>query len=274
MKDLMSFTGRDVLVVGGATGMGAAVAKMSHELGARVTVLDVAEVEYPVHHSARIDLRSQASVDEVLAQLDKSWAAVYICAGVGDGTPSMMQINFISQRYLLDSLMQRGNLVPGSAVVMISSVGGMSWRQNLEQVSSFLACDSWEACEDWIAANEGTDTYAFSKQAMCAYVACESMRFLKQGVRLNSVMPGPTDTPLARAKADLWLGFGSEFREEVGLDPLTPEQIASSMLFLASPMAAGVNGANMMVDFGHMEASTSGAWEEPAFSNPAYSLGK
>ena len=49
-----------VLVVGGATGMGAAAAKIADELGAEVVVMDIAPVEYPVHQAVAVDLRDKA----------------------------------------------------------------------------------------------------------------------------------------------------------------------------------------------------------------------
>ena len=44
--DLFRYEGKRVVVVGGATGMGASTARMASELGAEVIVLDVAPVEY------------------------------------------------------------------------------------------------------------------------------------------------------------------------------------------------------------------------------------
>ncbi|MCU1346045.1 MAG: oxidoreductase, short chain dehydrogenase/reductase family protein, partial [Acidimicrobiia bacterium] len=46
--DAFRFDGKRVLVVGGATGMGAAAADTAADLGAEVIVMDVADVTYPV----------------------------------------------------------------------------------------------------------------------------------------------------------------------------------------------------------------------------------
>ena len=53
----------------------------------------------------------------------------------------------------------------------------------------------------WVDEHPGTDTYSFSKMAINVYAASAGFLLLQQGVRLNAVMPGPTDTPLARANA-------------------------------------------------------------------------
>ena len=57
---------------------------------------------------------------------------------------------------------------------------------------------------------------------------------LKQGIRINAILPGPTDTPLARANAETWLGFGADYREEVGIEPSTPLEQAYPLVFLCS----------------------------------------
>ena len=53
-------------------------------------------------------------------------------------------------------------------------------------------------------------------------------------MRINAILPGPTDTPLARANADLWLGFGAEYRAEAGVEALSPDQMANTLAFLGS----------------------------------------
>ena len=62
----------------------------------------------------------------------------------------------------------------------------------------------------------------WSKQAICAYVASEAMPLLKQGIRINAICPGPTDTPLAQANKEMWLGFGADYRAEVGVEAVDP----------------------------------------------------
>ena len=56
----------------------------------------------------------------------------------------------------------------------------------------------------------------WSKQAICAYVARQAFPMLKQGIRINAICPGPTDTPLAQANKEMWLGFGADYRGEAG----------------------------------------------------------
>ncbi|RZV59587.1 MAG: SDR family oxidoreductase [Pseudomonadales bacterium] len=266
---LFSYRGKTVLVVGGATGMGAAAAKLAAAEGAEVIVLDVADVEYPVKQSLKLDLRSKDNIDQVIAEISGKVDVVFSCAGVADGFPGILLINFTGQRYLLEQLTAKNILARGGAIVMISSVAGMGWQGNLPQVLEFLALESWDAQVKWIEEHDGTDTYMFSKQAMNGYVANRCMAYAKQGIRINSVLPGPTDTPLARANADVWLAFGAGYREQIGAQPLNPEQIGSAMMFLGGDAASGISGISMFIDHGHMSASTSGAYNEPAFADLA-----
>jgi len=261
--ELFRYDGKRVLVIGGATGMGAAAAQATAALGAEVVVLDVADVDYPVAQSIRVDLRDRDSVDAAIEAVSGPFDAVFACAGVADGTTGIMLINFVAQRHAIEALRDAGKLATGAGVVMISSVAGLMWQQQLPVVLDFLAQPDWDAMAKWVAEHDGTETYAFSKMAINAYVAQEGFRLLQRGVRINAVLPGPTDTPLARANADTWLGFGADYRAQAGIEALSPEQVASVMVFLGSPAASAVNGVSIVVDAGHVGAGVTGSYDDP-----------
>ncbi len=262
MSDVNRFRydGKRVLVVGGSTGMGASAAQTVGDLGAEVIVLDHAAVEFPVAQAIQVDLRDRAAIDDALAQVDGAVDAVFSAAGVADGTPGLMKINFIAHRYIVESLRGSERLGRGGAVCFISSVAGLGWESNLEQVKEFLATPDYESAVSWIDAHPGTDTYTFSKQAMNAYVAIQSYPFLKAGVRINAICPGPTDTPLARANADMWLGFAQDYRDDTNTPHLVPQQMGDVMVFLNSDAASGISGVNLLVDTGHVMSSLTGSF--------------
>lgn len=257
------FDGARVLVIGGATGMGAASAQLATELGGEVTVWDVADVVYEVGESARVDLADKGSVDMALARLEGPVDVVFSCAGVADGPASLMRINFIGQRHIIDTLMADGRLGPGAAVGMISSIGGYAWQANLQQCLDFLANATWEAMDAWIDAHPGTNSYTFSKQAMNAWVAREALTYAERGMRINAILPGGTDTPLARKNPDTWLPFQGDFREATGRPHLTPEQMAHPLAFLCSKAASGINGATLVVDDGYIASGVTGTLPSP-----------
>lgn len=262
-NELFHLNGKRALVIGGATGMGAAVAQLSGRLGAEVVVLDIAEVSYAVARSEIVDLRDKASVDRCLHVVNEAFDVIYACAGVADGTPGVMLINFISQRHILERLTDRDKVQRGASIIFISSVAGLPFHLNRPMVMRFLATNGWEEAVSWIERHSDCDSYSFSKQAINGYVESQAFALLKRGIRINAVMPGPTDTPLARKNADVWLGFGRAFREETGIEPLAPEQVAAAMVFFASDASSAVNGANLIVDHGHVSAGASGSFEEP-----------
>ena len=263
MSDVFRYDGKRVLVVGGATGMGAATARMVAGLGAEVIVLDVAEIAFPVAQGIKIDLRDKASVDAAIARIDGDIHAIFSCAGVADGTRGIGLINFVAQRYLIDRLVETGRLQRGGAIAMIGSVAGLGWHGNMAQLLEFVALKEWEAAVDWLAQHPEQESYTFTKQAVNAYIAREALPLLRRGIRINGIEPGPTDTPLARANADLWLGFGKDYRAAANVRTLTPEEMAGPLLFLCSDAASGITGLSILVDQGHIPASITGAYDDP-----------
>jgi NAD(P)-dependent dehydrogenase (short-subunit alcohol dehydrogenase family) len=258
------YDGKRALVVGGATGMGAAAARTLGALGAEVIVMDYAPVEFDVAQSIPVDLRDPSAIDAALEQVQGPVHAIFSAAGVAQGTPGIMKINFIAHRHIIETLLARGSLPQGSAVCMISSVAGLGWEPQIPLLMEFLATPDFESADAWVQAHEGTDNYGFSKQVMNCYVASRSYPFLAKGVRINAICPGPTDTPLARANADTWLTFAQDYRDATQSPHLTPDQMGDTMVFLNSDAASGISGVNVLVDSGHVMSSLTGAWEPGA----------
>jgi NAD(P)-dependent dehydrogenase (short-subunit alcohol dehydrogenase family) len=255
------YDGKRALVVGGATGMGAAAAQTVEALGGEVVVFDQHPVAYPVSKAVLVDIRDQSALDEALAGLDAPIHSVFAAAGVADGTPGLMKANFIGHRHIIEQLVGRGVLSRGGSICMISSVAGLGWESQMPTLIEFLSTPDFETADAWIQAHEGTDGYGFSKQAMNCYVARQSYPLLKKGIRINAICPGPTDTPLARANAETWLGFAQDYRDETGTAHLTADQMGDTMVFLNSDAASGITGINLLVDAGHVMSSLTGSWQ-------------
>ena len=182
--------------------------------------------------------------------------ALFACAGVADGTPGIEKINFIGHRHLVDRMLAAGTLAHGAAIGFISSAAGLGWEASLPVLKEFLDITDFDAASQW-ANDHGRAHYMFTKQAICAYVARQAMSFLKHGIRINAICPGPTDTPLARANEETWLGFGADYREEVGLQPSTPFEQAYPLVFLCSDEAGSFTGSILHPD-GGINSSTGG----------------
>lgn len=258
--DSIRYDGKRAVVVGGATGMGAATAALVQELGAEVVVMDFAEVTLPGVKAIRLDLRDKDSIDAAVDECGGPIHALFSAAGAADGTPGIEKINFIGHRHLIDRALDQGLLVPGSAIGMISSTAGLAWEANLELVKEYLDTPDFDAAVAWIEAHPDKADYMWSKQAVCGYVARQAFPFLERGIRINAIMPGPTDTPLARSQADLWLGFGSDFREATHTETSTPEEQAHPLAFLCSAAASYVNGITMITDLGYVSSGITGSF--------------
>jgi NAD(P)-dependent dehydrogenase (short-subunit alcohol dehydrogenase family) len=261
--DAFSYDGKRALVVGGATGMGAATASLVRSLGAHVTVFDIAEVSVEVDDSMRVDLRSIDSVDKAVDALDEPIDALFSCAGVADGTAGILEVNFVAQRHIMERMVSERLLADGGAIGVISSLAGTGWHMNTPEVLEFLATPDWQSALDWVSDQEITPTYRFTKRAMSAYIAMQAMPLLQRGIRINGIEPSMTDTPLARANADRWFRFGAEYRTATGLKVLTPEQMAYPLAFLCSDAASGVSGTCLIVDQGLVGAALTDTFDTP-----------
>ncbi len=258
--DDFQYHGKHVLVVGGATGMGAAAVEVVTELGGEVTVMDRVSVETKVRQTLEVDLRERSAIDDALSRLDPV-DAVFSAAGVADGTDGIERINFISHRHIIESLVSDGRLGRGGAVCMISSGSGIGWESNLPQLREFNAITDFDDAVQWINEHPGAASYTFTKQALNFYVAWHSFSLLKAGIRITAILPGPTDTPLARSNADLWLGFAQGYRDATATEHLTARQMAQTMAFLNSNAASGISGVTLLVDTGHIPSSIAGSYE-------------
>ena len=259
--DAFRFDGKRALVVGGASGMGAAAAEVVRDAGAEVVVLDFAEITLPGVKAIHVNLAERESVDAALDACGGTVDALFSCAGVADGTPGIERINFIGHRYLIDRLLERDMLPGGSAIGMISSAAGLGWEANLEALEELLDTTEWDAAVQWTV-DKGWADYLHMKQAMCAYVARQAHPFFKRGIRINAICPGPTDTPLAQANKEMWLGFAADYRADVGSQPSTPLEQAYPLVFLCSDAARAINGQTVISDQGYLASGITGSFPD------------
>ena len=259
--DAFRYDGKRALVVGGASGMGAATAELVRDAGAEVVVMDFAEVTLPGVKAVHLDLADAASIDAAVDECSGQVDALFACAGVADGTPGIERINFVGHRHLIDRLLAKGMLPRGSAIGFISSAAGLGWEPNLPLLNELLDTPDFDAATHWVH-EHGKADYMSMKQAICAYVARQAFPFLKDGIRINAICPGPTDTPLAQANKDMWLGFGSDYRGEAGIDASAPIEQAYPLVFLCSNAAVAITGVTLISDAGYMSSGITGSFPE------------
>jgi NAD(P)-dependent dehydrogenase (short-subunit alcohol dehydrogenase family) len=86
----------------------------------------------------------------------------------------------------------------------------------------------------------GASVYAASKFAVLGLSKTAALKFAKQGIRVNSVSPGPIQTEMFdRAFGEGETDMKKRLRYKTRADRIdTPEEIASAVLWLSSPGAA------------------------------------
>ena len=188
--DKFRYDGKRVLVVGGATGMGAATAELALDAGAEVVVMDFAKVKLSGVKSIQLDLADKASIEGAVDECGGPVHALFACAGVADGTPGIERINFIGHRHLIDRAIARGMLGRGSAIGFISSAAGLAWRTNLPKLVEFLDIADFDAAAQWAREHEMAN-YMWTKQTICAYVSARGDVAAETGDPDQRPLPGP-----------------------------------------------------------------------------------
>ena len=101
---------------------------------------------------------------------------------------------------------------------------------------------------------DGLGIYSASKGALRAYSRVLTSEVKSRGIRVNSIAPGPIDTPIYGKMGlpqDVVEDMGKGFAEQVPLGRFgTSEEIAQTALFLASDDASYINGVELEVDGG------------------------
>ena len=257
--DAFSYTGKRAVVVGGATGMGAAAAELLRDAGATVVVMDRATVSLDGVEAIHVDMSDKDSIEQATQECGGPVDALLSCAGVADGTPGIERINFIGHRHMIDLMVAGGELTRGSSIGLISSAAGFGWEQNLPLLNEYLDIRDFDAAAAW-AVDHGKADYLWSKLAINAFVAREAFGLMQKGIRINAILPGPTTTPLAQANADTWLSFGTDYREALGAEASTPLDQAYPLVFLCSDAAASITGITVVTDIGYLASGVAGSF--------------
>ena len=95
----------------------------------------------------------------------------------------------------------------------------------------------------------GLAAYGASKAALESLTKAWTAEYAAQGVRINTVAPGPTRTPVAAAMGERFDAFASSTPSGRGA---TPDEIANAVSFLASEQASYIYGAILPADGGRV----------------------
>lgn len=258
--DFLGYKGKRVVVSGCFSGMGEATARQLLEQGAEVHGLDYKPTNLKLASFNQVDLRDPAAIDAAVGKIGGKVDALFNCAGLPQTAPALdvMKVNYAGTRRVTERVLPL--MQSGGAIVSVSSNGGMGWSRRIPTIMQLIQADSYEAAVKWCEDNAETvrEGYAFSKEAIIVWTMLMSNRLIKQGIRINCTMPGPTQTPMM-----------SHFEQatkasvlEAAMQPInrrsTPDEQASALLFLNSPVASYVNGVSFAVDGGFMAGIATG----------------
>lgn len=265
MGSLLDFSDRTVVITGAASGIGAATAELLLERGAEIHALDIAPVAAPVQRAHECDMGDPASIDAAVAALPNRVDALFNCAGVPNGgrfTPEeVMRINWLGLRHLTESLLPR--IVDGGSVVHVASTAGRGWPERAPVMMQLMAASSFADGLGWVDANLDVcgDGYALSKEAVQYYTLSRSLQTRQQGVRINSICPGVTNTALVD---DFRRGVSTRVLDRaisIAGRMAEPSEMAPALLFLADDASSSyINGVNLNIDSGTGAAHATGTW--------------
>jgi NAD(P)-dependent dehydrogenase (short-subunit alcohol dehydrogenase family) len=244
------FEGRRALVTGAARGIGYAIAERLVAEGARIAVVDVdgdaaAEAAVALGDEALAlvaDVADEPAVEGGFAAVREAWGGLDVVVA-----------NAATQLIGRDERADRLDLEAWQRTVDVNLTGAFltlkhGARALLAGGGGAIVCTGSPAGHYGIA--PGLDAYSSTKAGVSGLVRVAAIDFAAEGIRVNGVLPGITETPMNR-----WWLEDAQAREETSAQiplgrPARPEEIAAVVAFLASDEAGYVTGALWTVDGG------------------------
>lgn len=251
-KGLFDLTGKTAVVIGGASGIGEAVALGCARQGARLICLDVNEEsarrvaaqateEGGPCEAGAIDIRDGAAVERVFSDIDAKYGVdIAICTpSINVRKPILKYTDEELSRVLDVNIKGNFNVLRAAGRVMTARKKG--------SIILFSSVRSQ-------VVEPGQSVYAATKAGIVQLAKAAAAEFGPYGVRVNAIGPGVIETPLtAPIKANKeW--YDAYAAKSVFNRWGRPEELVGAAVFLASDASSYVTGSIIFVDGGWLAA--------------------
>jgi|TARA_R110002124_G_scaffold287360_1_gene473782 NAD(P)-dependent dehydrogenase (short-subunit alcohol dehydrogenase family) len=245
----MTFTGKSVVITGGATGIGQATAIAFSKAGASVTIGD-------------IDPKAAQTVAQIVA---KGGKAQFVECNVVDAAQTTALIATAVEAYgRLDAAFNNAGILPEPVpfhevdaraldqIIAVDLKGVFNAMQ--AQIRHFLEAGGGAivntASVAGIVADPHMSAYVAAKHAVVGLTRAAAVEYAQQGIRVNAIAPGLVNTPMTgRWLADPDFTKAMYAHNIIGR-AAQPEEIAGTVLHLCSDAASFTNGSVVVVDGG------------------------
>ncbi|KAJ8721916.1 hypothetical protein PYW08_004318 [Mythimna loreyi] len=246
----MSFQDKVVIVTGGSSGIGAAIAIKFAEEGAKVAIvgrnkgkLDSVAKKCGNPLVLVADVTKDADVKRIISETLKHFGKLDILinnAGLGQSA----NIQAEHAMAVFDTVMST-NL---RSVVYLTNLAAphlVKTKGNIVNISSVAA---------FRAIGDGSFSYCTSKAGLDHFSRSVAQELAESGVRVNIVNPGPVRTDIIEnmgATKDMQEAIFNQLQNLTALNRISvPEEIADLVLFLASDKARAITGSSFVSDNG------------------------
>jgi 2-hydroxycyclohexanecarboxyl-CoA dehydrogenase len=245
----MRFEGKTALVTGGASGIGAATARLLAAEGARVGIGDVNEEgarELAAEldgHGCKLDVTDTGSVRTGVAAIEGALGPVDVL--VNNAGTDLFSYFVNSDEGLWDFVL--GVNLRGTIAVTHAVLPGMQERRSGAIVNV--------ASEAGRVGSQGSAIYSAAKAGVIGFTKAIARESARYKIRSNAVAPGPIETPLLNAAPKLLGELGERLKQGMVNQTVLgrsgePEEVAAAIAFLASEDASYVTGQTLNVSGG------------------------